>query len=63
MRNPQPKNFTWLFLATYADPKSFQSFCVLRPIPKKKPEHIWLVIFSVVRRQNPHRKSDSRVLG
>ena len=21
MRNPQPKNFTWLFLATYADPK------------------------------------------
>ncbi|WP_177342449.1 host cell division inhibitor Icd-like protein, partial [Klebsiella quasipneumoniae] len=20
MRNPQPKNFTWLFLATYDDP-------------------------------------------
>ncbi|HCA9135640.1 TPA: host cell division inhibitor Icd-like protein [Klebsiella quasipneumoniae] len=23
MRNPQPENFTWLFLATYADPKAF----------------------------------------
>jgi hypothetical protein len=45
MRNPQPKNFTWLFLATYADLKRSLSFCALRLIPKMKPVHSLLVIF------------------
>ena len=46
MRNPQPKkNFTWLFLATYADPWALPSFCALRLIPKMKRVRSLLVIF------------------